>query len=237
MSEVLEGGDLYDWKIDSEKFVKNSNKIYGNSPIEFLLPNLNDNKDKSPIISRITPFPRYPGTHDRPHMMFNYTVHERPVKFLKNNIIVYSSGISSLRNCKLFKFFKDKVQSLFETGIIPHKLETTKLSNYYKSCKNLFRVFECPPKFVPLNLKMLEAGFVIWMITVAIVILVFFGEVVIFYFPKLVQTIKMKKLKLPKMIKKQKFQISMKISRKLKFKSMKLLKMETKTQLGLIDLQ
>lgn len=123
-------------------------------------------------------WPRYPGTHDNPSMVFDFFRCDYPVKFLRDNVQVFTGGLSSPKNCPMFKFLKENVQRLFESGIT-QTLKGIKL-NSLLDYKEIFQVHENSITIVPLNLTMLEAGFVIWLTSVVISILVFFVEIIYF---------------------------------------------------------
>lgn len=122
--------------------------------------------------------PRYPGTHDK-SMLFNFTNCSYPMKFLSDNLFDLTSGFSSPKNNPMFKMFRENIQRLHESGIT-QKLKGIKYSNH-ESYKKIIRVHEELAKFVPMNLTMLEAGFIIWLVAVAISIVVFFCEIMFYH--------------------------------------------------------
>lgn len=193
MSEVVDSNDLYELKHAS--FIFCDNKAKTETPfniMETVLSNTNNTDIGLSFMGSLVPLPRYPGTNDHPNMLFRTQYYDRPVKFLKDNIIIHSSGVSSPRDVPQFKMFKTNLQSLFEAGIIPYKLKAAKFSYYYELHGSNFKVAEDPPKFMPMNFTLLEAGFVIWLIAVAITILVFFGEIIFFHASKFFDVEKLK---------------------------------------------
>lgn len=135
--------------------------------------------------------PRYPGTHDK-SMLFNFTNCSYPIKFLSDNLFVLTSGISSPKNNPMFKMFRENIQRLHESGIT-QKLKGIKYSNH-ESYKKIIRVHEEPAKFVPMNLTMLEAGFIIWLVAVAISIVVFFCEIMFYHISCFIVKIRTKRI-------------------------------------------
>lgn len=161
---------------DREFFTRNTGLDVYYFIIKSLL--MDSNYTQTQNISQCFTLPRYPGTHDKKSMMLNLLGYDQPVKFIEENVIEFSSGISSKKNCIFFKLLKDNVQRLFEAGIT-QKLKSTKYTNDPNYIK-LLNVHEQAKNWAPLDLTMLEAGFIIWLVAVGISILVFFGEI-IFY--------------------------------------------------------
>lgn len=181
--------------------------------------------------------PRLKSPLNKPSQIFKYAYYEKPVKFLENNIQEFYTGYSIPRNSPLSKMFLKNIQILHESGIFENlykKYDFGENSQF----KKLMKLIEDPPSFVPLNLTMLEAGFVIWLVSVAISIVIFFVEIVYFYstkhFGKTKQNIRIfSKKKAWKRSKKlawksfHKFKISKTIS-KLKLRNNKKLKVKRK---------
>lgn len=104
----------------------------------------------------------------------------------------YPSGIQSSRLLPFYKLLKDNIQSLFESGIIPKVFRERQIL----FLKKLLKIVEVPKaSYFPLNLTMLEAGFVIWLVVVGISIFVFMIEIIHFKFMKKIKNYRKKKVK------------------------------------------
>jgi hypothetical protein len=148
---------------------------------------------------------RYPGTHDKP-MMFKIQNFPHPYKFMQDNVKEESYGISSSRNNILFKTFMNYVEKLFESGIT-QTFKSIKYTNF-KEYEDLFEIYEPSIGLAPLNMTMLEAGFVIWLVAVGISLLVFIGEILIFYFSNFIKKHQSKhETKIASFVKKKKTRI------------------------------
>jgi hypothetical protein len=136
--------------------------------------------------------PRLVGSLDKPSQIFRYADYKQPVKFLRDNIYKFHTGLSTPKNSPLSKLLKDNIQRLFESGIFKHVM---KKYDYGESkwMMELFKLVEDPPMFVPLNLTMLQAGFVIWLCSVAVSIVVYIGEQIYFHTSKRIGKIEIKK--------------------------------------------
>jgi hypothetical protein len=130
-------------------------------------------------------FPRYPKSHDKKSMIFKLGKSINSFKFLDDNLFTVTSGIVSNKNCIFYKLMRDNVQKLFEAGIT-QKLKGTKYTNL-QFYKDLIKVHDTTKNWIPLDLTMLEAGFIIWLIAVAISILVLLIEVLFYYLSILIE--------------------------------------------------
>jgi hypothetical protein len=188
---------------------------------------------------------------DKPSHIFQLAPYQQPVKFLQDNILEIEIGFSYPRNCPLSKMYKKNVQYLFESGFLNQIFERHKHGDG-KLMKELLKVIEEKLGYIQLDLTLLEAGFVIWAVSVAISILVFCGEIIYYYstkkFKKTISKRKIKSKKKPvvkrkiKKIKRKCFKLKplsiikrlknwkkqMKVKLKMKFRTNLLKKMKAK---------
>lgn len=102
---------------------------------------------------------------------------DTPIKFIKENIHKATKGIMVVKNEIYWKPIHDAIQRLFEAGI-------TKMLPYNKfGIITLFRHFDVYDKNelepTVLTLEILDAGFYVWLVSLAISMLVFFGEFIV----------------------------------------------------------
>lgn len=130
---------------------------------------------------------KHPDTREKKSMMFKVFNFHQIVKFLDDKIhFDYNYyGILSPRNCIFFKLLRDNVEMLFEGGIIQN-FKTIKITSSKVYNEN-FEVIE--PKldyWIVLNLTILESGFVIWLVSVALSVLVFIAEIIHYHLSRFI---------------------------------------------------
>lgn len=153
---------------------------------------LNSEEDIYKIDGKLMPFPRYQGNYDK-SMIFSVKNMSGLYKFSTENVYSLSMGFALTRTNVLFKLFRDNIQRLHETGILPYQLKTVRFSDY-GNMKKIFTPVEIPEaSYVTLNLDVLKAGFVIWLVTVVISILSFIVENIHFHIMKYLKDVQMKK--------------------------------------------
>lgn len=120
---------------------------------------------------------------------FYYQNYEDPVKFTEENIQVILYGLLMDKNNIFFKLFRKKLQQLFESGItniIPGK-------SYFdqrETVESTYEVHEEKLQKVKLSLNHLKGGFVIWLISLTLTILIFFMEIIYSFFKKTWKTLR-----------------------------------------------
>lgn len=119
-------------------------------------------------------FPRYEGT-DKKSMIFKFLNYTNPVKFTKNNVYSFSLGICFNSNDILFKSFRDIIQKLVESGII--NTFEDKILNQEQEYQDMLTIFEDGNEVAPLSISMLQAGFVIWLVSVCTTVICFILEI------------------------------------------------------------
>lgn len=113
-------------------------------------------------------------------------------KFTKDNIFQITQGLSLPKNSIFFVLFKTEFQKLFESGIV-QKFKFKSFFSYdeYRYDQkeiSIFKIHQEGKEVVPLSLSHLEAGFVIWLVTVLISIFVFLIENIYYQISKTYQT-------------------------------------------------
>jgi hypothetical protein len=141
----------------------------------------------------IMPFTRYPENRDK-SLIFSVRTLSGLYKFSTENVYILSLGFALRKNDFRFKLFRDTFQRLHEAGIIPYKLKDARYSDY-GNYKKIIEPVEVPKSYVPLDLRILEAGFIIWLVAVGISIIVFIGEIVHFNIMKCFKKRQKKKTK------------------------------------------
>lgn len=120
--------------------------------------------------------PRLPITY-RQKLEFIHKLIEYPVKFIDDDFLVLFKGLTMFKNDILYKTFRDGIQRLFEAGIT--NIFTGK--NFHEINEKNFEIFDRDNHDdVALTLRLLDAGFIIWLGCIAVSILVLFGELIIF---------------------------------------------------------
>lgn len=170
--------------MDSIEELRSLEHHHGISLFDVMVQNIEkrlETKDEEPIFIIL---PRYPGTKDK-SMTFRSYYRRSPVKFLSDDLILISSGVSAPANHPEYILFRDNIQRLFEAGLT-NELSGTK---YGKSdhFQMMFQIYDKQMNLAPLNLKMLEAGFVIWLVSVGISMLAFLYEMMICGYQRLVK--------------------------------------------------
>lgn len=149
------------------------------------------------INCNLTIFPRYIGT-DKKSMIFQFINFTNPVKFSKDNIFSFPMSICFRNNDVLFITFKTQIRRLIEAGITSTFEDQT--ISYEKNYRDMFKVLDKGKDFAPLSLEMLDAGFIIWTVSLLLALLSFICENIFYGCPIL-----MKKLKDESKIIKNKF--------------------------------
>jgi hypothetical protein len=145
-----------------------------------------------------------PKLYHRSTRFFKFDGYDDPIKYTTDNLLFRKAGISIPRNNILYKLLKEKLVIFFEAGI---------LGKNFSNIKNLERT-NVDTTYVPyilersswdpLSMEHLNPGFVIWIISVLLTIIVFIFEVVFFNFAKMKLKQKFKMSKRRRRIKKHK---------------------------------
>lgn len=123
---------------------------------------------------------RYPGSEWK-NLAYDFLFLNISVKYSKDDYKLRSSGFGMPKNHILFKIFKTKIQQLVESGIMSHKYDVDKHMFAHfdvNNPKSEIKIHEEDKQLEPLTLTHLEAGFVIWIVTVIASIFVYFGEII-----------------------------------------------------------
>lgn len=152
------------------------------------------------------------------HKKFQRKGFENPCKFAEDDVNKFKLGFVTQPNHILFKLFKDEFQKLFESGIT-QSIKASLKKQLEKEFLEEFQVFTGErDEVAPLTLFDLKAGFVIWLVAVAVCVLVFIGEILHSQISKLIGKTKSIKIKMLRKKKACSKQIKSKI-RKLKKKT------------------
>lgn len=100
-------------------------------------------------------------------------------RILKQRLYLMMSGLLFPVNHKLFESFDKKLQQLMTGGIIDHYRE---FYQEYSSPKRYAHLYPVKPKV--LSLQVLEAGFVVWLVSLLSSLLVFILELTFSYFER-----------------------------------------------------
>jgi hypothetical protein len=125
-----------------------------------------------PMQKNVKPTARYPETQSKP-LIFKES--QQYFKYTKDNLVVYQMGIAFTREFIHFELFRDEFQKLFESGIVK-KFGLNIYDNMNSAAKlsiMLLNKEEDPKVF---SLEDLKSGFVIWLVTVLIAMVVFICE-------------------------------------------------------------
>jgi hypothetical protein len=158
----------------------------------------------------LTIFPRYIGT-DKKSMMFKFRNYTNAVKFSKDNVFSFPLGICFRNNDVLYKKFRTLIQRLIEAGITS-TFEDQSISQeeqYYE----MFKILDKGKETALLSIEMLEAGFVIWLISLLFALITFISEFIYYGFTIFLKNLKKKseiiKVKLKKRKERKKFERSL----------------------------
>lgn len=97
-------------------------------------------------------------------------------RILKERLYLMMSGMMFPINHKLFESFDKKLQQLMTGGIIDHYRE---YYHEYSSPKRYDYLYPVKPKV--LSLQLLEAGFVVWLVSLLLSVIVFILELIFGY--------------------------------------------------------
>lgn len=96
-------------------------------------------------------------------------------RLLKKRIMLEMNGIAFSRSSKFFFIFDKKLQQLFTAGL------TNRYAYILHRDERAYEKFESSSGPQVLTLKHLEAGFVVWLITLSTAIIIFIAEWVLDY--------------------------------------------------------
>lgn len=139
-----------------------------------IMEKINQNKKLAFIMKRL------PITYLK-KLEFKHKSIDYPVKFIDDDLFVVFFGLAIPKNSIFYKLFRDGVQRLFEAGI-------TRIfpgQDFYDNKEQIFKVFDRDNHDgVVLTCKLLDACFYLWLGYVAISILVFIVELIVFRLTK-----------------------------------------------------
>lgn len=135
------------------------------------------------------------STHEYDFSFIDGKKNRDPVKFIQDDIFKFPIVFAMKRNFILTEAFYDKIEKLFEAGIIQNmKALSLSLSSTGKenALNYYFKIHPIEMKRVALSWKHLDAFFLVWLGLVFLSILVFLGEIAVFhcveYFRRMVWT-------------------------------------------------
>lgn len=108
-----------------------------------------------------------------------YSYYKDPVKLSRDNLMTMITGIAFNRNYIFYETFREKMQYLFESGIIGHlRLNVAKQIKESKERETYLKEYEEKQKEVVLTWSHLYPGFYLWMCACIISSLAFLIELI-----------------------------------------------------------
>lgn len=132
----------------------------------------------NPIEKNVQVYLRYSQTEWKSFIFRYPSLFDDIFKFTKDNFYSYQMGVSFEKNFTHFPLFRDEFTKLFESGI----LKKYGLSTYNEKTKKYYEIITQEIETKVLTVEDLHAGFVVWLVTVILAIIVFFCEILFFKF-------------------------------------------------------